>query len=605
MSTIWCVLKHGAAFSVSIDPACTVYDLKKAIFSQKTKELEDLDAGRLTLIRVWKGRTPGLNQQELHTVSETAFQLETYGTNPEITKEDISALKTIPGAVWTTNELCFKVMNSRKNISRYPVIRDCDDDELIHIVVLIPPAGPSSSTNNDLKAAPCEIDFFKTVHLATQNEAQWLSFRHPIPSSSLSALLLRDSFLQIAHLILHESLGVKKFIVTGTPGIGKSLFLVYLLYQLLVMKKRVLFYYHPNVIYYDGNGGVFTVKELPIETGEDGFWNQSLWVLFDAKQKEPRDLSSLPYNSCNFVMSLSPRRDLINDFQKPPQVNKYFMPVWSQQELQLLANRCFAHLGDSWMPRFSTLGGIPRFVLEVTNADPMKMVRSACGQCTLDDCIKVVGLNSDVSEKTKVVHLLIHIKSEYPFTEHTVEYASLPVLKVIVKEKGDDACRKMKSLLGSCRGNPLTAALCGYIFEMHAITELERGGTFRIRNLIRRGQGLKGGESTLIVPPSIRELRDSASANDVSKQLYVPNSGNHVGLDAWMSGVGGFQMTVGRKHGYKSETTDLLDVIGGPLYMLLPPLYFGSFPKSAPNNVLEFELLIEYPEGIRGFEGGI
>jgi hypothetical protein len=36
----------------------------------------------------------------------------------------------------------------------------------------------------------------------------------------------------------------------------------------------------------------------------------------------------------------------------------------------------------------------------------------------------------------------------------------------------------MRELLDSCAGNPLTAALCGTIFEPRAIDMLEKGGDF-------------------------------------------------------------------------------------------------------------------------------
>jgi polynucleotide 5'-kinase involved in rRNA processing len=45
----------------------------------------------------------------------------------------------------------------------------------------------------------------------------------------------------------HDESGKKKtkVILTGTPGIGKSLFLIYLLRKLVNENKRVLVIYHP------------------------------------------------------------------------------------------------------------------------------------------------------------------------------------------------------------------------------------------------------------------------------------------------------------------------------------------------------------------------
>ncbi len=42
----------------------------------------------------------------------------------------------------------------------------------------------------------------------------------------------------------------------------------------------------------------------------------------------------------------------------------------------------------------------------------------------------------------------------------------------------------MRELLTSCEGNPLTAALCGYVFEPYAIELLEKGGDFTCRQFV-------------------------------------------------------------------------------------------------------------------------
>ena len=86
--------------------------------------------------------------------------------------------------------------------------------------------------------------------------------------------------------------GINKAIITGTPGIGKSLFLIYFLWKLVKEGKRVLFIYHPFNIYYDGNSGVFMLDKLP-SIIDFSFWNDTLWCLFDAKgKKKPTSTTS-------------------------------------------------------------------------------------------------------------------------------------------------------------------------------------------------------------------------------------------------------------------------------------------------------------------------
>jgi hypothetical protein len=82
---------------------------------------------------------------------------------------------------------------------------------------------------------------------------------------------------------------------------------------------------------YDAQGGVFHCPEgsLP-SSNELIFWNDDLWCLFDAKEKTPHDLGRLPYPTCIFVLSTSPRREMVNDFKKPPPPRIFYMPLWNE-----------------------------------------------------------------------------------------------------------------------------------------------------------------------------------------------------------------------------------------------------------------------------------
>jgi hypothetical protein len=164
-------------------------------------------------------------------------------------------------------------------------------------------------------------------------------------------------------------------------------------------------------------------------------------------------------------------------------------------------HHCF-HMQQNGVNFFSILGGIPRHLLEDTTQSPILMLEAACADCLLDDCIKKIGINSTITEISKVIHSLIHVTSVPPFTESSVCYASQTTLSIIVHYKVIEAGRKMQDLLASCEGSPLTAALCGFIFEPYAIELLERGGTFACRQLVHGNTKIKPNDTTLYIPPS-------------------------------------------------------------------------------------------------------
>jgi hypothetical protein len=127
-----------------------------------------------------------------------------------------------------------------------------------------------------------------------------------MPSTSLNRLYIRKCYRMIASSILKVN-GIHKAIITGTPGIGKSLFLIYLLWKLVKEGKRVLFIYGSYNIYYDEKGGVFQFESGCLPSGIDYFFsNNMLRCLFDAKYKNKTNLGHLPVEFFMFIVSTSP-----------------------------------------------------------------------------------------------------------------------------------------------------------------------------------------------------------------------------------------------------------------------------------------------------------
>ena len=477
---------------------------------------------------------------------------------------------------------------------------------------------PPSRQPTQVQLAPilrCEIAFYNSIRNVTEQNG-WLVFDDNIPSARVRCLYVRASYQSIAAAIMTPAVQflyqtpalvnqpqstqrtISKAIITGTPGVGKSLFVLYLLWLLVKDGKRVLLIYHPHAIYYDGQGGVFQFPKdsLPSET-DVSFWNADLWCLFDAKGKKEEHLSALPYSLCTVVVSTSPRRELLNDFKKPPSPQIFYMPPWTETELEAIAPS-FGDAAD-WRDRFKILGGIPRHVLESTEDDPTAMLREACKKCELKDCIQIIGLNSKFTDTSKAVHSLVHITSDPPFTKSSVDYASPTALDIMVEVKQTEARHQMRMLLDACEGNRVASALCGYIFEAYAIELLERGGTFKCRRLVHGNKKSRPGETELRIDASARIVAENPESNQTAKQLYVPKSKNYTALDAWIPGIGAFQMTVGKQHDIKGNASDDLEKLGSganKLYWLLPPLHYVSFTKKTPQDIDQYAVKIPYPD---------
>ena len=152
----------------------------------------------------------------------------------------------------------------------------------------------------------------------------------------------------------------------------------------------------------------------------------------------------------------------------------------------------------------------------------------------------------------------------------------------------------------SCEGNPLTAALCGYIFEPYTLELLEKGGPFICRQLKHGNSRSERVESTLRIPESMKTVVDQVLRDQNANKLYVPKNKNYSAIDAWIPGIGAFQITVGKTHPIRGKEAKrdlaLLGDGADKLYWLLPRLYYHSFTKKTPQDIDQYAVLIPYPE---------
>jgi hypothetical protein len=103
------------------------------------------------------------------------------------------------------------------------------------LVVVAPPSSIQPSQTQPSSFALWEVPFYNSICNATERDG-WISFGQNIPSTTLNNLYIRESYRTIASSI---NPGINKAIITGTPGIGKSLFMIYLLWELVKAGKRV------------------------------------------------------------------------------------------------------------------------------------------------------------------------------------------------------------------------------------------------------------------------------------------------------------------------------------------------------------------------------
>ncbi|KAG3232798.1 hypothetical protein PI124_g22126 [Phytophthora idaei] len=474
----------------------------------------------------------------------------------------------------------------------------------LHVLVVVPKQGTSAPiVSQDGVFDHCSDPFFSQLSTVDQVNS-WLQFPALLPLTERQMLYVRSSYKSIASQALSKvDPNRRKYaVVTGTPGVGKSVFVYYVMWRLIKDKKRVLFITRQPPIYFDGTT-IHECKQLPY-SGNQQFWSPDLWCLVDSV--DPTNVVGMPIERCSVLLASTPRRDCIGEFKKlTPTPDVFYMPLWSKEELVTIAPM-YPHAAAVWENRFECLGGVPRLVLQDIETDPQAWLMSACNSCSLDDCITLVSIYSEINSKTKIAQILIHIHSQEPYREYEVVYASDLAMQLIVRTKWRLDRAKLQSLLGSSDGNPLAQSLCGYIFELYSMDRLEQGGTFVYRKLLSGKSKRKRGtpaDGTIDIPRSSqpRQIAEQVKVDQHANQLYVPRSSNYTAIDAWMPQFGGFQMTVGKTHDIKGGAADDLAKLGpngNRLFFLLPPLYYKTFTKKTPQTIEQFAILVPYPEQV-------
>ncbi len=113
---------------------------------------------------------------------------------------------------------------------------------------------------------------------------------------------------------------------------------------------------------------------------------------------------------------------------------------------------------------------------------------------------------------------------------------------------------------------------------------------------------IKPDETTLVIPGSTKTVVDKVVPNQTRNQLHVPKTTKYAAFDAWIPGIGAFQMTVGKKHDINIGARDDLAILGqgaNKLYWLLPSVYYNSFTKKSPQDIEQYAVLIPDPARIK------
>ncbi|KAJ3236069.1 hypothetical protein HDU81_011186 [Chytriomyces hyalinus] len=236
----------------------------------------------------------------------------------------------------------------------------------------------------------------------------------PYSREKLKKIYVRLCYEEVFDLLVGGvEKGFKFFAVTGTPGIGKSPFFIYVLYRLmrarsvstsqsspsLLNTTRIVFQTSENYECFDlERQEVFHVEDVEAAR----LVRESKTLYFVNESEEP----AIP-SSCATLFIASAVSEEYQQLIKKARILKLCFPVWTALELKSCRKYCHSEVPeDLLLERLWLFGGVPRYVFQsgtsVTHAD----LEAALADKDAVDSIRTVALDREMNYN---IHMLMHM----------------------------------------------------------------------------------------------------------------------------------------------------------------------------------------------------
>lgn len=308
----------------------------------------------------------------------------------------------------------------------------------------------------------------------------------------LPQFYVRASYVGLWNAI-NQPRPLDQFLVRGNPGIGKTFFLAYVMWQLAQRGNAAVLYHsvhHHNRAYLlspDGTVAALHVDDIDNLEPPEG---SELWYLVDSV------MPVLDLPATKVVMVSSPgRQAAYKDYAQEFTV-KLFMPVWTKDELAVLAMRCYPDRGG-WQRLLELWGGIPRWVFHAYESASKRELERAINSCDPKQHCVFMG-EGDVPNHLsfKLLHYVVVENGSYE--EYSIGFASPFVADEVLAKYETDILEEVAAFMKGAEGEGWAGGARGHLWEAYCHRKLRLGGQFRIRPL----QSAKTAASTVTVPSS-------------------------------------------------------------------------------------------------------
>jgi hypothetical protein len=341
---------------------------------------------------------------------------------------------------------------------------------------------------------------------------------------------------------------LRKFIIRGNAGIGKSAFGAYVLWR-AVKAGRTVVYASDKV---DTSFVFHSSGEVEVCTD---FERPTWGILQQASTIFICDGIKPPVKAAFTVLITSPKRERYKEFFKLVDCEMLTVPVFFRHEVKDMLHTCFPrlvpHEKQVWL-LYDMWGGIVRYVLAKQGASSQRLLNAALSSINLDELIFHLGAE-EIESDDKASHRLLHLKpagddaTEFSRPYDTASYmlertelASPHVSELVYRALEQRHLHRLNNFLAQPISSPSHARLYGDMYKIGAARALLAGGDFAAFDC-STGALVAGGvisilPSTRHVFSSVEDLRLAHLARQGQLTTFTPSSPSFTAVDAVLPG---------------------------------------------------------------------
>ena len=409
-----------------------------------------------------------------------------------------------------------------------------------------------------------------------QLQNQFIEFKNGLKlvtlRTAIRSIYLRESYKTVTALISDAMTkeNVTSFLVTGTPGIGKTIYLHYFLWVLItrqtsinnnVERKIYLQRNNQRIHLFRGDKVVAIARDVAEDTVLDD--DDCILLVDMVEENEP----VLCAGTTIVFSSPNNRRykQLLNGISR-----QYILNCWTLKELKAVWSHSYEHILWEDVKRiYNKMGGVIRYVLEQNNvADDAMDAGVSKARSSLIEICQTMNDQKFPSKDGVLIYRLLHIySSDHTIVNSTIVFASEYAREICLQ--GFETEQRNKVIAFLKYNTALDAqGYRGYVFEVHAHKAVAEHGLKNIRRLSNVTYS-KSFLRTYSLPESYRlyfagsasksptEFKDISTLKIVKNVYYQPYKANFASIDSFVivdNDVLAFQVTVGsKKNGIKAS----------------------------------------------------